>query len=164
LTACDLDCLSLLGRAGEPLSAERIRRELDKTNMAVYSLATLKRSLARLHERGIADNNRCTPRGYYLPERLPLFCGPAVIELRVRALLRQGVFEFACRMGLPFVPIPGMLLREGRLTLSTQGRSTACRPLADIFCLTNSEPAHYNLSAIDGSDSQASRQHGISAT
>jgi hypothetical protein len=73
LTDCDRDCLLLLTTAPEPLSAARVRRELEKRGLAVWSLISVKRSLAKLKRWGLLGNRRRAPRGYYLPENLPLF-------------------------------------------------------------------------------------------
>ena len=58
LTDCDRDCLLLLTGAQEPLSAARVCRQLDKRGLAVWSLITVKRSLARLKRRGLVGNQR----------------------------------------------------------------------------------------------------------
>jgi hypothetical protein len=79
LTACDRDCLAVLGRAKEPLSAARVRRALKDGTLGVrrrWGLATVKRSLARLKADGWIRNSRTGRRGYYL-ETLPLFQPPA---------------------------------------------------------------------------------------
>jgi hypothetical protein len=73
LTECDRDCLAYLAAACEPLSAARVRRELEKKGIAIHAEITVKRSLARLKRLGLVANSRKTPRGYYLPENLPLF-------------------------------------------------------------------------------------------
>jgi hypothetical protein len=73
LTNCDRDCLLLLTGAQEPLSAARVCRQLDKRGLAVWSLITVKRSLAKLKRLGLLGNRRRAPRGYYLPDNLPLF-------------------------------------------------------------------------------------------
>jgi hypothetical protein len=73
LTDCDRDCLALLAKVQEPLSAARVRRELEKRGTAIHAEITVKRSLARMKRRGLVGNSRRAPRGYYLPENLPLF-------------------------------------------------------------------------------------------
>jgi hypothetical protein len=73
LTECDRDCLALLARATEPLSAARVRRSLEKQGVGIHAEITVKRSLARLRKRGVVCNSRTRPRGYYLPNNLPLF-------------------------------------------------------------------------------------------
>jgi hypothetical protein len=73
LTECDRDCLAFLAAAREPLSAARVRRELEKKDIAIHAEITVKRSLARLKRLGLVCNRRKAPRGYYLPENLPLF-------------------------------------------------------------------------------------------
>jgi hypothetical protein len=75
LTACDRDCLGLLAQAKEPLSGVRVRAELERRGIAVYGEVTVKRSLAKLRRRGVVSNSRMAPRGYYLPETLPLSRG-----------------------------------------------------------------------------------------
>jgi hypothetical protein len=72
LTECDRDCLALLARSNEPLSAARARRELERGTGGVYAEITVKRSLTKLKRLGIVCNSRKRPRGYYLPEALPL--------------------------------------------------------------------------------------------
>jgi hypothetical protein len=47
LTECDRDCLAYLAVACEPLSAARVRRELEKKGIAIHAEITVKRSLAR---------------------------------------------------------------------------------------------------------------------
>jgi hypothetical protein len=73
LTDCDRDCLAYLAAACEPLSAARVRRELEKKRIAIHAEITVKQSLARLKHLGLLANSRKAPRGYYLPENLPLF-------------------------------------------------------------------------------------------
>jgi hypothetical protein len=73
LTDCDRDCLALLAQAQEPLSAARVRCTLEKRGVGIHAEITVKRSLARLKRRGLVGNRRRAPRGYYLPEHLPLF-------------------------------------------------------------------------------------------
>jgi len=65
------DCLLLLTTAPEPLSAARVRRDLEKRGLAIWSLISVKRSLAKLKRWGLLGNRRKAPRGYYLPENLP---------------------------------------------------------------------------------------------
>ena len=73
LTDCDRDCLLLLTGAQEPLSAARVCRDLEKRGLGIYAEITVKRSLAKLKRWGLVANRRRAPRGYYLPENLPLF-------------------------------------------------------------------------------------------
>jgi hypothetical protein len=73
LTACDRDCLALLAQAQEPLSGTRARKELEKRSIGIYGLVTVKRSLAKLKRLGLVSNSKRSPRGYFLPENLPLF-------------------------------------------------------------------------------------------
>jgi hypothetical protein len=73
LTECDHDCLTLLAQAPEPLSAARVCRDLEKRGLGIYAEITVKRSLARLKRWGLVANRRRAPRGYYLPDHLPLF-------------------------------------------------------------------------------------------
>jgi hypothetical protein len=73
LTDCDKDCLALLARADEPLSAARVRRDLERRGIGIWAEVTVKRALAKLKGRGLVCNSRRSRRGYYLPENLPLF-------------------------------------------------------------------------------------------
>jgi hypothetical protein len=72
LTACDRDCLSLLAQTQEPLSGVRVHQQLEKRG-DLHGLITVKRSLAKLKQLRLVSNSRTAPRGYYLPEKLPLF-------------------------------------------------------------------------------------------
>jgi hypothetical protein len=72
LSECDRDCLAFLATACRPWSAARLRKQLEKQG-SIYGEITVKRSLARMKRLGIVFNSRCSPRGYYLPERMPLF-------------------------------------------------------------------------------------------
>jgi hypothetical protein len=74
LTDCDRDCLALLARSCEPLSAARVRRELERGTGGVYAEITVKRSLTKLKRMRIVSNSRRRPRGYFLSEALPLRC------------------------------------------------------------------------------------------
>src|SRR5262249_36785544 len=51
LTECDRDCLRLLAGLREPISAVRARKEMEARGIGIYGVATVKRSLARLHLR-----------------------------------------------------------------------------------------------------------------
>jgi hypothetical protein len=73
LTDCDRDCLLLLTGAQEPLSAARVCRDLEKRGLGVYAEITVKRALAKLKRWQLVANRKRAPRGYYLPENLPLF-------------------------------------------------------------------------------------------
>jgi hypothetical protein len=73
LTECDRDCLALLAQAPEPLSAARVCRDLEKRGLGIYAEITVKRSLAKLKRWGQLGTRRRAPRGYYLPDNLPLF-------------------------------------------------------------------------------------------
>jgi hypothetical protein len=73
LSDCDVDCLALLAQCQEPMSAARLRRELERRGLAVWSVVTVKRSLARLRRLGVVGNSRRRPRGYWLAADLPLF-------------------------------------------------------------------------------------------
>src|SRR4051812_12916119 len=53
LTPCDRDCLALLAQVSEPLSGARVRRELKKRGLPAWSIATVKRSLAKLKRLGL---------------------------------------------------------------------------------------------------------------
>jgi hypothetical protein len=76
LNQCDRDLLAMLAKADETMSADRLRRQLDKAGIGAYSLASIKRSLSRLLALKLVANSRRSPRGYYLPHRLPLFSRP----------------------------------------------------------------------------------------
>jgi hypothetical protein len=68
LTPCEADCLVLLAQVQRPLSGVRVHRELDRRNIGIYGLATVKRALAHLKRIQLISNSRTSPRGYYLPE------------------------------------------------------------------------------------------------
>jgi hypothetical protein len=72
LTDCDRDCLALLGQVQEPLSGVRVHQQLEERG-DLHGLITVKRSLAKLKQLRLVSNSRTAPRGYYLPEKLPLF-------------------------------------------------------------------------------------------
>jgi hypothetical protein len=72
LTECDRDCLAFLATAREPFSAARLRNEREKNEVGIHGGITVKRSLTKLKGRGLVANSRTAPRGYYLPELLPL--------------------------------------------------------------------------------------------
>ena len=72
LSGCDRDCLALLGSADEPLSAARVRDELEQRGDAIHGLITVKRSLAKLRRMKLVSNSKKSPRGFFLPDRLPL--------------------------------------------------------------------------------------------
>jgi hypothetical protein len=72
LSDCDRDCLTLLAGSREPLSAARVRKELEKRGVGVHGLITVKRSLSRLKRRGLVSNSRYRPRGYHLEDAQPL--------------------------------------------------------------------------------------------
>jgi hypothetical protein len=73
LTDCDRDCLLLLAGAQEPMSAARVCCDLEKRGLGIYAEITVKRSLAKLKRWQLVANRKRAPRGYYLPENLPLF-------------------------------------------------------------------------------------------
>ena len=73
LTECDRDCLALLAQVREPLSGVRARKELEKRGLGIYGLVTVKRSLVKLKRMHLVGNSKRRPRGYFLPENLPLF-------------------------------------------------------------------------------------------
>jgi hypothetical protein len=56
--------------AQEPLSGERIRKEMEKQGIGIHSQITVKRTPARLRKEKVVSNSRRSPRGYFLPERL----------------------------------------------------------------------------------------------
>jgi hypothetical protein len=47
--------------------------DLEKRGLGVYAEITVKRSLAKRRRWQLVANRRRAPRGYYLPENLPLF-------------------------------------------------------------------------------------------
>lgn len=65
LSDCDRDCLAMLLRVTEPLSAARIRRALEKQDIGIYAEITVKRSLTKLRKRGTRpgqlDGHRIVP-------------------------------------------------------------------------------------------------------
>jgi hypothetical protein len=65
--------LLLLTWAQEPLSAARVCRDLERRDLGIYAEITVKRSLAKLKRWGQLGTRRRAPRGYYLPDNLPLF-------------------------------------------------------------------------------------------
>jgi hypothetical protein len=73
LTQCDRDCLTLLAMQQCPISAYKMCKEIEHRGIGVWGIATVKRSLSRLKRRGLVANSRKRPRGYYLPEKRPLF-------------------------------------------------------------------------------------------
>jgi Fe2+ or Zn2+ uptake regulation protein len=72
LSACDRDCLFLLSRAEEPLSASRVCRELEKRGK-LHAGITVKRSLRHLTAIGAVGHCEKKPRGYCLRDHGPLF-------------------------------------------------------------------------------------------
>src|SRR5262245_26138334 len=73
LNDCGRAVLALLWDAEGPLSAEKIRHQLEAKG-AVFGLITVQRALRELHRtHGTIEHSRHRPRGYYLPQRLPLF-------------------------------------------------------------------------------------------
>jgi hypothetical protein len=72
LTECDCDCLKLLAQLSLPISGARVCKELEARHIGVWSIATVKRSLAKLHHLQLICNSRSKPQGYYLLERRPL--------------------------------------------------------------------------------------------
>jgi hypothetical protein len=73
LTESARDCLALLAQAREPLSAVRVRRDLERRGVGIYGIATVKRALIKLRQIGFVANSRKSPRGYYLLDHGPLF-------------------------------------------------------------------------------------------
>jgi hypothetical protein len=73
LNECGRAALALLWHAGGPLSAEKVRDKLEAEGK-IFGLITVKRALRLLHRgHGVVEHSRHRPRGYYLPQRLPLF-------------------------------------------------------------------------------------------
>ena len=74
LNPCGRAVLALLWAAEEPLSAERVRDKLEALSLGTFGLITVQRALRLLHrEHEVVERSRFRPRGYYLPQRLPIF-------------------------------------------------------------------------------------------
>jgi CYTH domain-containing protein len=78
----------LLTTAPEPLSAAAVCRDLEKRGLAVWSLISIKRSLAKQKRWNVLGNRRRAPRGYSLPENLPSSATSAAPERRHRSRSR----------------------------------------------------------------------------
>ena len=73
LNECGRAVLALLWEAEGPLSAEKVRDKLEAQGK-VFGLITVKRALRLLHRgHDVVELSRHRPKGYYLPQRLPLF-------------------------------------------------------------------------------------------
>lgn len=74
LNACGRAVLRLLWDAEGALSAAKVREALERKGLGVFGLVTVQRALRELHRRhkAVCLSTR-RPRGYYLPQRLPLF-------------------------------------------------------------------------------------------
>ena len=74
LNDCGRAVVALLWDAEGPLSAERVRGKLEAQGRGTFGLITVQRALRLLHRRhGVVELSRFRPRGYYLPQRLPIF-------------------------------------------------------------------------------------------
>src|SRR5262249_58938945 len=73
------DCLRLLAQAVAPLSSAEVRKELEGTGAGTHGLVTVERALRRLRELRLVGLSARSPRGFYLPDTMPLFasCDPA---------------------------------------------------------------------------------------
>jgi hypothetical protein len=67
LSDCDRDCLCLLAQVSRPLSAARVRNELEKRGR-IWGIATVKRSLAGMKRLKLVCNSRRRPRGYWIED------------------------------------------------------------------------------------------------
>jgi len=73
LTECDQAILTLLAGRNINVPARRIRNELETRGLYVCSLDTIKRSLCKLKALRLVVSSKKKPRGYHLPDDLPLF-------------------------------------------------------------------------------------------
>lgn len=73
LNPCGRAVLALLWDAEGPISAEKVRDALEESKL-IFGLITVQRALRLLHrQHKVVEHSRHWPRGYYLPQRLPLF-------------------------------------------------------------------------------------------
>jgi hypothetical protein len=72
LSECDRDCLKLLAQLTVPMSAVRVRKEMERRGVGVWGIATVKRSLSRLRRLRLISNSKRGERGYFLPETSPI--------------------------------------------------------------------------------------------
>jgi hypothetical protein len=73
LNECGRAVLRLLWDAEGPLSAEKVRDKLEGQG-ETFGLITVQRALRLLHRtHGEVEHSKHYPKGYYLPQRLPLF-------------------------------------------------------------------------------------------
>ncbi len=73
LTECDQAVLTLLAGRTINVPAPRIRDELETRGLYVCSLDTIKRSLRKLKGLRLIVSSKRKPRGYHLPDDIPLF-------------------------------------------------------------------------------------------
>lgn len=74
LNPCGRAVLTLLWDAEGPLSVERVREALEDRKLGLFGEVTVRRALRLLHrEHKVVCLSTHRPRGYYLPQRLPLF-------------------------------------------------------------------------------------------
>jgi hypothetical protein len=73
LTECDQAVLTLLAGRNINVPAPRIRDELEIRGLYVCSLDTIKRSLRKLKGLRLIVSSKRKPRGYHLPDDIPLF-------------------------------------------------------------------------------------------
>jgi hypothetical protein len=62
LSECERDCLALLAEVRKPLSAYRVRKEMEQRGR-IHGLSTTKRALARLKGLRLLGNRRRAPHG-----------------------------------------------------------------------------------------------------
>jgi hypothetical protein len=73
LSECDQAVLTLLAGRTINVPAPRIRDELETRGLYVCSLDTIKRSLRKLKGLRLIVSSKRKPRGYHLPDDIPLF-------------------------------------------------------------------------------------------
>src|SRR5262245_11077199 len=73
LSECDQAVLTLLAGKHFTFPAQRIRDELEIRGLYVCSLDTIKRSLQKLKGLRLVVSSKRKPRGYHLPDDIPLF-------------------------------------------------------------------------------------------
>jgi hypothetical protein len=78
LTECDQAVLTLLAGRNINVPAPRIRDELEIRGLYVCSLDTIKRSLRKLKGLRLIVSSKRKPRGYHLPDDIPLFLSAPV--------------------------------------------------------------------------------------
>jgi hypothetical protein len=78
LTECDQAVLTLLAGKHITFPAQRIRDELETRGLYICSLDTIKRSLRKLKGLRLIVSSKRKPRGYHLPDDIPLFLSAPV--------------------------------------------------------------------------------------